>query len=140
MAFTEIQIPNLSASKLSHLEESGKLAVSIEGVIDAKSVFDSLTVTDIKVPSEASLIMILLSIKESLLSHTLKTLWWVDTVDMLSDGLNKGAVSRIALLKASLDGFWLVTKPAVSFSEKTQVLTESAWRESVLTVLKIKPE
>ena len=94
MACTEISTPNLTASKLSQLEESGKLSMPIEAVIDAKSVFDSLTVTDIKVPSEASLIMILLSVKESLLSHTLKALWWVDTVDMLADGLNKGAVSR----------------------------------------------
>ena len=131
MAFTEIAIPNLSPAKLSHLEESGKLCFPIEAVIDAKSVFDALTVTDVKVPSEGSLIMILLSIKESLLCHTLKTLWWVDTVDMLSDGLNKGAVSRVALFQSSLDGLWLVTKPAVSFSEKTQVIVEHSWRESV---------
>ena len=140
MAFTEIATPNLSPAKLSHLEESGKLSVPIEAVVDAKSVFDSLTVTDIKVPSEASLIMILLSVKESLLCHTLRTLWWVDTVDMLSDGLNKGAIARTALLLASQNGTWTVTKPAVSFSEKTQVVAESSWRESVLTVLKIKPE
>ena len=75
--------------------------------------------------------MILLSIKESLLSHTLKTLWWVDTVDMLADGLNKGAVARTALYLSSQDSVWTVTKPAVSFSEKTQVVVESSWRESV---------
>ncbi len=58
----------------------------IDAVVDAKSVFDSLCVADIKAPSEASLIMILLSIKESLRNWTLRTLWWVDTTDMLADG------------------------------------------------------
>ena len=41
MACAEISIPNLTASKLSQLEESGKLSLPIEAVIDAKSVFDS---------------------------------------------------------------------------------------------------
>ena len=121
------------------IEETGQLSIAIEAVIDAKSVFDSLAATDIKTPSEASLIMILLSIKESLCSYTLKTLWWVDTVDMLSDGLNKGAVPRTALLQ-SQNGIWSVAKPAVSFSEKTQRVPEPSWRERVWTILKIKPE
>ena len=83
--------------------------------------------------------MILLSIKEAMMSHTLKTLWWVDTVDMLSDGLNKGAVPRTSLL-ASTTGSWNVSKPAVSFSERIKTVPEPSWRERVWTILKIKPE
>ena len=143
MAYTETQIPGLTPLQLSRKEETGELAIPIHAVIDAKSDFDALSVTDIKAPTEASLIMILLSVKESLLTHSLKYMWWVDTTDMVSDGLTKGAVPRTALVESGNLGRWLVSKPSVSFSERTHRPTVSinpTWRQEVLTVLKTKPE
>ena len=86
MAFTETQIPNLTPMQLSRKEESCELSIPMHAVIDAKSVFDALSVTDVKPPTETSLIMILLSVKEALLNHSVKMFWWVDTTDMVSDG------------------------------------------------------
>lgn len=68
------------------LEGSGGLSLSIEAVIDAKSVFDSLVSQETKIPLESSLIMPLLQLKECLKTHTLKRLWWCDTTDMVADG------------------------------------------------------
>jgi hypothetical protein len=50
-------------------------------------------------------------------SWTLRTLWWCDTHDMLSDGLNKGLISRRALNEASLTGIWQLKKQAIPFRE-----------------------
>ena len=44
-------------------------------------------------------------------THRIRTLWWIDTRDMLADGLNKGAVSRKALLEALTCGRWRVNHP-----------------------------
>ena len=106
---TEIMTPHpLSPSQLVVMEETGNLIFDIEACIDAKSIYDSLTPSDTKNPTEGSLIFVLLQVKEMLRSGTLRTLWWVDTRDMLADALNKGCVSREALLVACLAGSWVL--------------------------------
>ena len=142
MLFTEVYTPNITPRELVRADETGALAISMDGVIDAKSVFDALSVADIRPPTEASLVMILLSIKEAMLTQTLKTLWWCDTVDMCADGLNKGAVPRTALLEVASVGKWVVRKPAVSFCEKVHrpALSSAAWYIGVEHLLKIKLE
>ena len=37
---------------------------------------------------------------------TLRTLWWVDTRDMIADGLKKGIIARSALISAASEGYW----------------------------------
>ena len=85
------------------------LSITIECSIDAKSVFDSLSNSDVAQPSESNLLFVLLAIKEGMQSFTLRTLWWTDTRDMLADGLNKGIVSRAALNRAATTGIWKLT-------------------------------
>ena len=106
------------ASELTRMEESGKLPVPIVCVVDARSVFDSLVQEEIRPPSEVSLIMMLCGIKESMRSGSLRRLFWVDTKDMVADGLNKGAVSREALLTLGETGVWTVAFAPVGFTEK----------------------
>ncbi len=78
-------------------EESGKLHLPLNGVIDCRSLFDHLSAEEIRLPSESSLILILAGLKAQLLCHSLRVLWWVSTQAMLSDGLSKGIFSREAL-------------------------------------------
>jgi hypothetical protein len=99
------------------LEESGKFVWPIECTIDAKSVFDSLANAEITPPTESALVFVLLVLKEALQCHTMRTLWWCDTRDMLSDGLNKGAVSRAALIKAANEGLWILQHDPIPFRE-----------------------
>jgi hypothetical protein len=111
--------PNIQA--LVALEETGSFPVPIHLVVDARSVFDALKATEIKAPSEISLIMFLCQLKEALLCHSLSSLWWCDTHDMVSDGLNKGAVSRQALLDLVNNGIWKLNKPAIRHTENRYI-------------------
>jgi hypothetical protein len=122
LAYTEIMIANVTATRLMQLENHGQLFIPMEAVIDAKSVFDSLRMPETKTPSEGSLIMVLLSLKEQMRSFLLRTLWWIHTEDMLADGLNKGIISRNAILHTANTGEWKLQKPAVKHFEKVQVV------------------
>ena len=117
-AISELLLPHqVSPADLVRREESGTLALQMEAVIDCKSVFDALANPDTQTPSESSLIMILCQLKELLTTGTLHALWWVDTVDMAADGLNKGMIGRGVLLNLGLKGLWTVTQPCVKFVE-----------------------
>jgi hypothetical protein len=50
-------------------------------------------------------------------SFSLKRLWWCATSDMVSDGLNKGAVPRTALLRLASSGRWDLELPVMVFQE-----------------------
>ena len=117
LTMAELSEPGHTVTSLRALEESGRFPVPIEAIIDCRSIFDALKPSDTKVPTEGSLVMILLQLKEALVNRTLTALWWVDTADMLSDGLNKGMVSRKALLAASSTGIWKLQFPAVKHTE-----------------------
>lgn len=121
LTIAEVIRPYSSLSALMTLEEQGTFPVPVQMVIDARSVYDSLVAHDLKAPTEVSLIMFLCQLKEAMLTHSLKKLWWVDTRDMVSDALNKGAVSRAALLALGSSGRWDLTHPAIGFSESRYV-------------------
>jgi hypothetical protein len=109
--------PYPTISALMSLEETGSFPVSIELIIDARSVYDSLVASELKAPTEISLIMFLSQLKEQMLCWSLRRLWWVDTRDMAADGLNKGACSRAGLLAIANNGRWDLLFKAHGFSE-----------------------
>ena len=65
--------------------------------IDAKSVYSAIIATNIKVPTEKSLLSHVQYVRELLDIRLLKIIVWMDTRDMVADGLTKGAVNRGAL-------------------------------------------
>ena len=71
--------------------------------LDAKSVFAAIIATFIKPPAEKSLLCHVQYLRELLDKSVLQYLFWIDTRDMTSDGLTKGAVSR-ELLHALMGG------------------------------------
>ena len=71
--------------------------------VDAMSVHAATTATFVKTPAEESLLCHVQFLREMLGRKTLRILIWVDTRDMVSDGLTKGAVSREGL-RAIMDG------------------------------------
>ena len=125
MTISEIITPFPSISSLIWLDERGTFAMPIEMCIDARSVFDALKAEETKSPTEVSLIMFLCAFKEALLSHSLATLWWIDTRDMLADGLNKGACSREALVQFGQTGSWRTVHPTIAHREVRHVPIES---------------
>ena len=71
--------------------------------IDAKSVHAAVTATFIKTPAEKSLLTHIQFLRELLDHGVLHSLLRIDTRDMYSDGLTKGAVDR-AMLHALMEG------------------------------------
>eukprot|EP00972_Heterocapsa_arctica_P091204 13457917-Heterocapsa_arctica.AAC.1 len=59
---------------------------------------------------------ILLVMRENLVTGRVRRLYWVDTRDMLADGMNKGSVPRAAICDAMRMGLWTLKYTAVSFS------------------------
>ena len=92
--------------------------VAIVVVIDADSVYTSVTALQVKAPAEKSLLVQLQWLRELLDRRVVHTLAWCDTRDMISDALTKGSVDR-ARVHAAMDG-----KLIVEFTAKT-------WRSSV---------
>ena len=108
IAFTlaELLTPNSTAASLTRMDETGTLPIVLQAVTDCKSLFDALKSDETQVPTESSLIMILLQIKESLRTGTLDSIAWVDTRDMIADALNKGAIARHDIMEFSRTALW----------------------------------
>ena len=89
--------------------------------LDAMSVFAAVTAVFIKTPAEKSLLCHIQFLRELLDHCVLAAIVWLDTRDMWSDGLTKGAVQRDALLRL-LDGYCIMKhEPKI-------------WRPKVLSV------
>ena len=110
--------PQLSPQELQALEDKGELPLAIEIFTDCRSVFDALANEDTKTPSESSLILILHMIKELMVAHVVKYITWINTLDMLADGLTKGGVSRKPLFEFSKEGRWKLKHESKTHTEK----------------------
>jgi hypothetical protein len=116
MIYTEILCGVQTGLQQKERMMTGNWPIHIELAIDAKSVFDSIVVRDVKIPSEQSLIAILLSIREQITYGLIKYVWWVDTLDMVADALTKGIVPRNEILVLMRTGAWLLKKRFVRHS------------------------
>ena len=95
----------LRADEARKIREEGGLKVSADALIDAKSVFDAVTASPLKAPTEKNLANHLFWVREWLEIGILDQLRWCDTRDMVADGLTKGAVEHKALFEV-LRGEW----------------------------------
>ena len=102
---TEMQKGPLSASQLADLQESGGFALPLHWCTDAKAVFDCLVADHLKTPSDANLLMHARKAREWIDRRLVTRLWWIDTRDMVTDGMTKGNVDRKAITEL-MDGRW----------------------------------
>ena len=79
------------------LREKGGFPVPAVLYIDALSVFAAVTATYIKAPAEKGLLAHVQFLRELLDTHVLHAICWLDTRDMIADGMTKGSVERLAL-------------------------------------------
>jgi len=125
----EISSGPVTAMDARELRTSGGYDVPMIMHIDALSVFAAITATFVKAPAEKGLLNHIQFIRELLDTHVLFALLWIDTRDMLSDGLTKGSVDR-AQLHACMDGYFkLLHEPKIWSSKilkKPQDLIEEA--------------
>ena len=62
--------------------------------VGAQSVYAAITATQVKAPSDKSLLFHVQYMRELLDRQVIEAIVWLDTRDMIADGLTKGAVSR----------------------------------------------
>ena len=74
--------------------------------IDAKSVYDSITALRYSTPADRTMAIHVLAMREYLRDGLVYTIWWIDTFDMIADGMTKGSVDRKALIAISSSGHW----------------------------------
>ena len=90
--------------------EAGNLDPPIDMVTDCASVFEAIKAAEVGNPSEASLKLHLLSIRNRMERGVLRSLYWTDTRNMLADGLTKGECSRSILQRAMHHGKLTIAK------------------------------
>ena len=93
--------------------------------LDAKSVYAAVTATFIKTPAEKSLLTHVQFLREILDRGTLSAILWIDTRDMIADGLTKGAVGR-ELLQAAMDGLMTLIHEHAIWKPKLITTTTTA--------------
>jgi hypothetical protein len=96
--------------------EEARMRFPLELIIDAKAVFDSITVKDYNAPAESTLVNHLHSVREQLRDGRIGLLWWIDTRDMVADGMNKGGLPRDPILSLCENGQWMLNEKAIASS------------------------
>ena len=95
--------------------ESGSSYPPLEVVTDAMSVFEAVSCGDCCTPTESSLKLHLLSVRDRIQRGVIHALHWSDTRDMVADGLTKGGVGREMLVNASQHGLYKPQHPSKTF-------------------------
>ena len=78
---------------MSPLYATGRVVI-VDLVVDARAVFDAIKAMDICTPSECSLKLHLIAVRDWLYSKRIRFLFWSDTRDMIADAMTKGGVVR----------------------------------------------
>ena len=99
--------------------ENGQLYPPLDISVDARAVYDAVSATDTCEPAESPLKLHLLSVRNRMESGIIRRLHWVDTRDMLADGLAKGGIDRRLLHQASNDCRLKVAHEALTHTKST---------------------
>ena len=119
-----------SAAEAKTLRETGGWNVKLSLYVDAMTVYAAVTATFVKIPAEKSLLSHIQYIRELLDTKVLEAMVWLDTRDMVADGLTKGSVDRDAL-HACMNGIWLLQHSAQSWSTNKKRLPRHHLHDSV---------
>ena len=76
--------------------------------MDTKSVWDAVRADTVAVPADKRLFLRVLKMRELIDDGIVDKWWWVDTLDMISDGLTKGSLPREALLDITSGKAWVL--------------------------------
>ena len=103
---TELRHGPMTATALADMQGVGKLSPPLHVCVDAKSVWDSVVADPTAVPADKHLFLHVRKMREWLDDGLIAKWWWIDTTDMLADGLTKGSVPRNALLQVAGGEVW----------------------------------
>ena len=112
----ELHLGPTPPAQLAEIIESGRCDISVEGVVDAKAVFDAVTADAVKTPDDRHMLLHALKFREWLDRGAIRALWWCDTLDMIGDGMTKGSVDRKEILLLALQGIWQTNRKNIRWS------------------------
>ena len=112
----DLDVGPLGPAKLAEIVDSGQHLIPVEGVVDARAVYDSVTADVVKTPDDRHMLLLALKLREWPDRGALRAAWWCDTLDMVSDGMTKGSVDRSAIIRLCRDGIWYCSHEAVRWS------------------------
>ena len=95
---------------------TGQLPLQTEAITDSYSIFNYLAAAPLKLPAEKGTYYHLAFLREKLASRFLRSYTWVDTRDMVADGLTKGTIDRTAIA-AIMDGSYAIKHEAHEYIE-----------------------
>ena len=93
------------ASTLCRMIENGTNVIPCEAYTDSYSLCSYLASVHLKYPTEKGTYFHLAYLREKLASRWLRNYSWIDTRDMVIDGMTKGKLDR-AVLHHLMDGTW----------------------------------
>ena len=93
-------------------------SIEHDACVDAKAVFDGITAQCPRTPADKPLFLHALAMREFLEAGWVDRLWWIDTRDMVADGLNKGGLPRDPILTMCEQGIWKLNEAPLAFPAK----------------------
>ena len=121
MTLHEIERGCSGAAEGRRIRDEGGLAFQVWLCIDAMSVLAAVSAEAVRAPTEKSLMNHVCWLRELADRGLLTGLAWVDTRDMLSDGLTKGSVAR-SLIDSALEGRWSLKHAAKTWQSSKAML------------------
>ena len=96
------------AKTATQLLNKQQFAIPLDAGVDARSVFDSATAQQVRTPADKQLMLHVRALREQLEDGLIDVLYWIDTEDMLPDGMTKGTIDRKPLLALGGEGVWSI--------------------------------
>ena len=95
-----------SARDLVKLREGDHFPLPLQVCTDGMSLLTALENIVAKIPTEASTLHHVQWLQELTRTRVLDGVYWVDTRDMIADGMTKGSVPRVIICSAQENGQW----------------------------------
>ena len=107
----ENSTPIVSALQLTKVQDRGLLRTPIHLCGDNKGVFTAVSAQNPKTTAEPTLTPHVKALRELVDGHSITTLVWVDSRDMIADPLTKGKTTRNELNDVLNTGHWIIANP-----------------------------
>ena len=108
--YEELRHGPIGCTELRKRQDEGTLSMEVHMFTDSYSIFSYLRAAHLKFPAEKATYFHLAYLKEALDTGRIKSLTWVDTRDMVCDGMTKGMADRSALHQL-MKGVWILKHP-----------------------------
>jgi len=112
--FHELRYGCMSAEELKEVREQGKFALPLHAFTDSYSIYSYLKAQHAKLPADKSTFYHLAHLREMIERGIVSEFTWIDTRDMMVDGMTKGKADRDPL-QHFMAGRWKIEHKTESF-------------------------